>query len=79
MSDFFHRASAAFLAISRRFRADSLLARALPPFLPRSMALGSFSSSSASPVAICMTRTAFPITSAGRLAFSLGLGLSATL
>lgn len=37
-----HRAIAASLAISRRRRADSFLARALPPILPSAAACGFF-------------------------------------
>jgi hypothetical protein len=37
LSLFFHRAAAAFFAISDRFLADSFAARALPPFLPPSL------------------------------------------
>jgi hypothetical protein len=68
----FHRAqrfAAAFLAISARRSGVIFAARALPPRAPSSAAAdfaesGSFSSSS--PVAIRITLTALPITSAGR-------------
>jgi hypothetical protein len=57
--------------MARRRAADSTAALACPPFLPSSTAAlllpSSVSVSSASPVAILMTVTAFAITSAGRL------------
>jgi hypothetical protein len=69
---FFHRATAAFLAISRRFLVDRPCARASPPLRPNSTAAlllpsSVVSDSSISPVAIFMTWTAFETTSAGRL------------
>ena len=42
----FHRLSAAFLAISFRFFADMLAARAFPPLRARAAAAGSFSCAS---------------------------------
>ena len=67
-----HRDCAALLAISVRFLAERLLARASPPFRPSSTAALLLPSSvvpdsSISPVAIFMIVTAFEITSAGRL------------
>jgi len=62
-----HLAFAAALAIAARFAFDNFAARAFPPLLPSSAAaLRGAGASSTSPVAICMTRTALPITSAGR-------------
>src|SRR5262249_37187147 len=72
----FQRLDAALRAISARFFLESLAARALPPRLPRSAAAlrtGSFSCSS--PVAILMTLTAAPITSAGRFSPRGPLGI----
>jgi len=66
-----HLLAAAFLAISLRRLALIAPARAFPPLRPSATAAGSFPSSggvdsSISPVAIRITRTALPITSAGR-------------
>ena len=67
---FFHRFVAAAFAISVRRSGVIALARAAPPLAPSAFAAGSLPSSivssSISPVAICMTRTALPMTSAGR-------------
>src|SRR6266545_5631963 len=70
---YFQRAFAALLAISLRRLADMPSARAFPPRRPSATAAGSFPSdsgvgisSSIWPVAIRMTWTALPITSAGR-------------
>src|SRR3990167_7991734 len=79
--DLFHRAAAAFLAMARRVDGFKALARATPPFdapsFLRATAAGLRVSrgSSASPVAIGITRTAFPMTSAGRRAPGGVLGL----
>jgi hypothetical protein len=70
--------AAAFLAISLRRFLLSVAARAFPPFAPSSAApLRSGSTSSSSPVAIRITFTALPITSAGRFSpcGPLGIGL----
>ena len=64
------RAFAAFVAIAAFFLADKALALARPPIRPNSTAAAFLLSSAGvswiSPVAIRMTWTAFPITSAGR-------------
>jgi hypothetical protein len=61
------RVRAALRAISTRRFLDRVAARTFPPLLPSSAAaLRSGSFSSTSPVAIRMTWTALPITSAGR-------------
>ena len=66
----FHRAVAAFFAISIRRVAERFFARTSPPMVPpaapRTAEPDSSSFSSISPVAIRMTWTALPITSAGR-------------
>ncbi|MCO5080707.1 MAG: hypothetical protein M9955_03500 [Rhizobiaceae bacterium] len=66
----FQRLSAAFFAISARRSGVIFSARFFPPFAPSAFAAGSLpssiTSSVSSPVAMRMTRTAFPITSAGR-------------
>src|SRR2546421_6448596 len=66
-----HRFAAAFLAISALRSGVSLSRRAAPPFLPSACAPLSLPespvSSSASPVRILATRTAFDTTSAGGL------------
>src|SRR5450432_3668207 len=61
-SPFFHLAEAAVRAISDRSVGERALARALPPLARFWPLLGT---SSISPVAIRMTWTALPITSAG--------------
>ena len=79
--------AAAFLAISARRSELMLLARAAPPFLPSAFAAGSLPSSGyngtrqSSPVAIRMTWTALPITSAGRFSplGPLGMGVVSQL
>jgi hypothetical protein len=73
------RLDAAFRAISARFSFDRFAARALPPRLPSSAAaplISGGNSSVSSPVAIRMTLTALPITSAGRFSPLGPLGLS---
>ena len=61
------RAAAAALAISLRFDFERLFARAFPPKLPSwAAALWALDVSVSSPVAIRITLTALPITSAGR-------------
>src|ERR1700737_968211 len=71
---------AAFFAISARRSGVMLLARATPPFLPSAFAAGSLPSSgivsSISPVSTRMTRTALPITSAGRFSPLGPLGMA---
>ena len=62
----FQRASAACLAISERRSGVNVLARAFPPFNPP-FRVADGSGSSISPVAIFITWTAHPTTSAGRL------------
>ena len=67
-----HLARAAFVAMLRRVAWDSLDARARPPKRPSATAARLLPSSvwpdsSISPVAIFMTVTALPMTSAGRL------------
>src|SRR6185437_9888936 len=73
-----HRFAAAFLAISARRFFESVAALALPPRLPSSAAallVAGDRSSSSSPVAIRMTLTALPITSAGRFSPRGPLGM----
>jgi hypothetical protein len=75
-----HRFAAAFLAISARRAGDIFAARALPPRDPSSAAADlaeSGNSSSSSPVAIRMTLTALPITSARRFSPRGPLGIAA--
>ena len=73
------RFSAAFRAISRLWSADKFRARAAPPSFPSccpGVSTGASSrSSSSSPVAIRMTLTAPPITSAGRFSSRGPLGI----
>src|SRR5271156_6574955 len=71
VSYFFQRFAAAFRAISPRRSGDIALALAAPPLAPSAFALGSLPSSvgsvsTSSPVAIRITLTALPMTSAGR-------------
>jgi hypothetical protein len=80
-STFFQRASAAFFATADRSFAVIFSARAFPPRRPSDCAAlslpSSVTASSSSPVAIRITFTAFPITSAGRLRPLGSLGISA--
>jgi hypothetical protein len=71
------RQSAALLGYFCRFVFDSFAARALPPLRPSSAAaLCGLGVSSTSPVAIRMTCTALPITSAGRFSPFGPLGIN---
>jgi hypothetical protein len=63
---YFHRAAAAFLAIFFRSSPERLSARAFAPARPDRMRPDFGTGSSISPVAMRMTWTALPITSAGR-------------
>ena len=71
----FQRFAAAFRAIALRRFLDKAVARAFPPLLPSSAAALFCSTSVTSPVAICMMRTALPITSAGRFSPRGPLGI----